>query len=170
MIFAFEIVQGMVVITQMAIDSTSHDGSQVLYLNIAASEKGLAELSGNRRIIFIPKDQIQGVEIKFGCQAEKPLVQGIIGSVLTVVGIIGIYVLAGAGFALMRWALGFVFFGGIGVWLIWEASRRGYYFRVIRSNGTRNLLLKGSVQKPELSNFVRQASQLGYNFRDQASN
>jgi hypothetical protein len=56
----------------MDIGSRPQDGSQILYLNIAVSEKGLAELSGNKRIIFIPKDQVQGVEIKFGYQAERP--------------------------------------------------------------------------------------------------
>jgi hypothetical protein len=154
----------------MDIGSKPQDGSEISYLNIAVSEKGLAELSGNKRIIFIPKDQVQGVEIKFGYQAERPLVQGTVGLVLTFVGMIGIYMLAGGGFALTRWGLGFVFFGAIGVWLIWEASRRGYYFRVISSNGTRNLLLKGTVRKPELSSFVQRASQFGYNFRDQTSN
>jgi hypothetical protein len=154
----------------MGIDSTSHDASQVLYLNIAVSEKGLAELSGNKRIIFIPKDQVQGVEIKFGYQADRPLAQGTLGLVLVVVGMVGIFALGGGSSALTEWGLGFVFLGGIGVWLIWEASRRGYYFRVISSNGTRNLRLKGAVQKPELTSFVERASQFGYNFRDQTAN
>lgn len=155
----------------MSDDSILPHSGQLLYLNVTVSEKGLTELSGNKRIIFIPKDQIQSVEIKFGYQAERPFVQGTLGLVLTVLGIIGINMIAKGGWAMLleRWAVGFVFFGGLGAWLFWEALRRGYYLRVICSNDTRNLALKGAVRKADWSSFIKSASQFGYIFRDCAS-
>lgn len=67
------------------------------YLNIVASEMGLAEMNGSRRIIFIPKEQVQKVEIRYGSQAERPLVQGISGLIFIGLGIIGLHMIIAGG-------------------------------------------------------------------------
>jgi hypothetical protein len=145
---------------------TSPEKRQLLYLNMAVSEHGLTELSGNRRVVFIPKEQVQSIEIRYGSQAERPLVQGITGLALIVLGIVGLSIMATGSLDMLRWGLGFFVFGGLGAWLLWEVLKRGHYLWVICSNDTRKLVFKGTIQKTELSGFVRSAAQFGYVFRD----
>jgi hypothetical protein len=146
--------------------STSLESRKLLYVNVAVSEKGLAEFSGNRRIVFIPKDQVRNVEIKFGPQAERPIVQAIVALALIGLGVAGLFMLAADGLAAIRLSLGFLVFGGLGVWLLYEASKTGFYLRVICPNDTRKLAFKGVIQKAELLDFTKNAAQLGYDFRD----
>jgi hypothetical protein len=146
--------------------SSSPESRKLLYLNVAVSEKGLAEFSGNRRVVFIPKEQVRNVEIKFGPQAERPIVQGIIAIALIGLGVVGLSMLAADGLVAIRWSLGFLVFGGLGVWLLYEASKTGFYLRVISPNDTRKLVFKGVIQKAELLDFTKNAAQFGYDFRD----
>ena len=136
------------------------------YLNIAVSEQGLAEMSGNRRIVFISKDRVQSIEIRFGPRAERPCVQGTAGLAFLGLGAAGLYALIGGGLAALRGGLGFLLFGGLGGWLLWEATRRRHYLWVVCSGDTRKLVFNGNVQTAELSAFVAGAAQLGYSFRD----
>ncbi len=97
------------------------------YLNVTASEKGLSEFSGGRRIIFIPKEQIQSIEFKFGSLAERPLAQAIFGLLLLAgMGFVGIYLFVEGSVYGLRWGLGFLLFGGLGGFLLFE-----FYFASI---------------------------------------
>jgi hypothetical protein len=150
----------------MNAEFTQPESRPLQYLNIAVSEKGLAEMSGNRRIVFIPKDRVQSIEIRFGPQAERPLIQGMAGLAFIAMGAIGIYTIVEGGIAALRWGLGFLLFGGMGGWLLWEATKQGHYLRVVCFGDARKLVFKGNVQMEELSGFIRSASQFGYSFRD----
>ena len=149
----------------MNVESTSRPFQELLYLNVAISEEGLAELRKGRRVVFVPKERVQGIEVRFGSPAERPLIQGILGSVLTAFGLAGVFFLAEGGIAMYRWEAGSLFFTVIGLWLLWETMRRRYYLRVISSNDERKLVFSGKVQKSELSTFLQSATALGYNFK-----
>jgi hypothetical protein len=151
--------------SQMSAPSTT-PANQLSYLNIVVSEKGLSEFSHGQRIIFIPKEQIQRIEIKFGSQAERPLVQVMLGLLLTGLGLVGLFLLISGGFAELRWGIGFILFGGLGVFCLYEVFRKGYYLHVISSNDMRKLVIKGAVQKMELSEFIKAAVQFGYIFQN----
>jgi hypothetical protein len=151
--------------SQMATPSTTPT-NQLSYLNIVVSEKGLSEFSHGQRIIFIPKEQIQRIEIKFGSQAERPLVQIILGLLLVGLGLVGLFLLISAGFVELRWGIGFILFGGLGVFCLYEVLRKGYYLDVISSNDTRKLVIKGVIKKTELSKFIKTAVQFGYIFQN----
>ena len=150
----------------MNAEITTPESRQLLYLNVAVSEKGLTELSGHRRVVFVPRGQIQRIEIKFGLQAERPLAQGITSAVLIVLGIVGLHLIVTGGLSTLRWALGFIVFGALGVFLLWGSLRRGHYLRVICSNDIRKLAFKGTVRRVELSSFIKSAAQFGYNFQN----
>ena len=150
--------------------SNAAPGNQIAYLNIAVTEKGLSEFNHGKRIIFIPKDQIQRIEIKFGAQAERPLSQAILGVLLIGLGCVGILLLITGGFAELRWGIGFIIFGGLGVFCLYEAVKRGYYLHVISSNDTRKLAIRGPIQGTELTRFMNSATQFGYIFQDGPSN
>jgi hypothetical protein len=145
---------------------SSGDSARAQYLNLVISEKGVAEFEGDRRIIFVPKRDVQSIEIRFGAQAERPLLQGIAGIVLISIGIGGLFIVEYGGFANLRWGLGELVFGGLGVWLLWEAFKRGHFLRVDCARETRKFPLKGSINEAGLLQFTREAAQLGYVIRD----
>lgn len=143
--------------------------TEVRFLNIVVSEKGLSEFAGNRRVVFIARDRVQLVEIKHGLQAERPLLQGITASLLLLLGTVGAFVLTDGGLAALRWGLGFLFFGALGAWLLWESLRRGYYLRVVCVDDSRKLAIRGRVQKLGFREFIQNAAKLGYDIRDSLS-
>ena len=138
----------------MSVPSTTPT-NQLSYLNIVLSEKGVSEFSHGQRMIFVPKEQIQRIEIKFGSRAERPLVQIILGLLLV-----------GLGFVELRWGIGFILFGGLGVFCLYEVIRKGYYLHVISSNDARKVVIKGAIQKTELAKFIKAAVQFGYIFQN----
>jgi hypothetical protein len=149
----------------MSSESTTST-NQVSYLNIMISEKGLSEFSHGKRLIFIPKEQVQSIEIKFGTRAERPLMQMILGVLLAGLGIVGFSFVLTGGLRGLRWGLGFIVFGGLGVFCLYEALKKGYYLQIISTNDTRKLVFSGAVQKAELSQFLTKAVQFGYNFQN----
>ena len=149
----------------MSVPSTTPT-NQMTYLNIVVSEKGVSEFSHGQRMIFVPKEQIQGIEIKFGSRSERPLAQTILGLLLVGIGFVGILLLISGGLVELRWGIGFILFGGLGVFCLYEVLKQGYYLHVIVSNDSRKLVIKGEVQKSELSKFVTGAVRLGYVFQN----
>jgi hypothetical protein len=140
--------------------------NQWSYLNIIISEKGLSEFSDGKRIIFIPKEQVQLIEIKFGSHAERPLMQVILGLLLIVLGFAGVYLVLIGGLRGLYWGLGLIGFGGIGVLCLYEAIKKGHYLYVTCLKDARKLKFTGEIKKTELSKFIKDASSLGYGFRD----
>ena len=136
------------------------------YLNVEVSEKGISQLSDGRRTIFIAKEQIQNIEIRFGSRAERPLMQTILGILLVGLGVAGLVLLITDGMAGLRWGIGFVIFGGLGGFCLYEALRKGHYLRVSTRNDSRKFVFNGRVKKTELSGFIKASIDLGYNFRD----
>ena len=145
-----------------AADSSSGT-EQLTYLNITFSNQGVAEFSGKRRVVFIPRDEIRRIESKMGSRAERPLLQGIAGVILCGVGLVGLRLFINAGVAFLRWEAGFVFFGGLGGWLLWEVLEKRHYLLVESSEGNRKLVFHGQVKQAELDEFLRNATRLGYN-------
>jgi len=149
----------------MSVSNTT-SANQLSYMNIVVSEKGFSEFSHGKRIIFVPKEQIQNIEIKFGSQAERPLVQMILGLLLVGLGLVGLFFIISGGFAEVRWGIGFIIFGGLGAFCLYEALKKGYYLHVISPNDARKLVIKGVIEKTELLKFIKAAAGLGYSFRD----
>jgi hypothetical protein len=119
-----------------------------------------------RRVVFVRKEHVQAVEVRFGSPAERPLPQGILGAGLTTLGFASVIFLYGGGIVGLRWYLGSLFFGAIGLWILWEALSRRSYLRVICSNDERKLVFSGIVrQKSELLSFLQSATQFGYSFK-----
>jgi hypothetical protein len=140
------------------------------YLNLQASETGLAEFHKTTRTVFIPRNQVEAVEVKFGQRAERPLLQMFLGIALVTLGIVGLWMAVNGGLRGMYWGLGFAMFGGIGLLCLHEALSKGYYLRVTCTKETRKLIFRGVVEQAALSSFVRSASSLGYVFHQSLKN
>jgi hypothetical protein len=149
---------------QMSTGKSIADEERIVYLNIAFSPKGVAEYAGKRCVVFIPRDDIRRIECKTGSRADRPLVQSIAGTVLCGLGLLGLRFYINAGLAFLRWEAGFVVFGGLGTWLLWEVFDKGRYLLVDSSKGNRKLVFAGKIDPAELDEFMRNAARLGYNF------
>ena len=149
----------------MSVPSTSSKNQRLSYLNIEISEKGLSEFSDGRRIVFVPKEQVRRIQIEFGSAAESPLIQGLAGLALIGLGCIGLPMIIND-IGTLRWGLGFVVFGGLGVWLFHETFKKTHYLRVIghSDRDTRKLVFIGTFQEAEFSEFIKNATQFGYSF------
>ena len=146
----------------MSPDNQTSEIERFTYLNLAVSTEGIAEYSGESCVVFLRREDIQWIEMKFGFRAEHPLIQAIAGGLLSCIGIIGLGLIVTGGFAYLRWELGFMFFGGLGVWLLWEALRRGHYLSVVCHKETRKLVIDGTVSEPEIQTLLRNAARIGY--------
>jgi hypothetical protein len=151
-------------------NTPSSEYKPLSYLNLAISEKGLSEFGGGRRIIFIPKDEVQIIEIKFGSSAERPLIQVIVGLMLAVLGCVGLSLIFSSGMRGLRWGLGFIFFGGLGIWSLYEVFKKNHYLWVICRNDKRKLVFRGAFQEANFSKFISDATKLGYSFKDCVKN
>jgi hypothetical protein len=158
-------IQPMKETSEANTDSKTNESERISYLNIAFSTKGVAEYSGKRCVVFIPREQIVRIESRVGFRAERPLVQGIAGILLGGLGAYGIFMMMRAGWALARWEAGFIVFGGMGVWLFYEALRCGYYLVVTGPKETRKIVFDGKVEESQLREFLSNAAQLGYDCR-----
>ena len=136
---------------------------RISYLNITFSDKGVAEFSGKRCVVFIPRDTVRRIETRIGSRAEKPLVQGIAGLVLCGLGLVGLRMFVNVGVAFLRWEAGFVVFGALGTWLLWETFDKRPYLLVDCSVEKRKLVFHGKTNPLELEQFLRDAARLGYN-------
>ena len=135
---------------------------EAAYLNIVVSEKGLSEFSGGKRIIFIPKEKVQNIQIHFGSAAERPLLQIIAGIMLMGLGCVGLFMMEQSGMRGLRWGLGFLVFGGFGLWFLHETFTKSHYLRVICHNDSRKLVFRGAFEESEFSKFVAEAAKCGY--------
>jgi hypothetical protein len=135
------------------------------YENLRISEKGVSEVIAGRRMLFIPKQQVQYIETKFGSHAERPLVQMVLGLLLVALGLAGLYLALAGGIRGLYWGAGFMGFGAIGVYCLYEAFKKGYFFSVICSKETRKIKITGEIQKAEFSQFINDASAAGYDVR-----
>jgi hypothetical protein len=135
------------------------------YQNVRVSDKGVSEVIAGRRMLFIPREQVQLIEAKFGSHAERPLAQIILGLLLLVVGLAGLYLALLGGVRGLYWGVGLVGFGAIGLFCLYEAIRKGHYLSVTCSKDTRKIKLTGAIQIAEFSQFMKDASALGYDIR-----
>ena len=137
------------------------------YLSIELSDAGIAEMDGQRRIVFVPLDEIRHVQICHGFTVEHPIRQFTFGLCCIFIGLVAI-------------GLDLVWFeqGGIGAWamlpggviallfglgVIGLGLRRKHYLRVVTNKDERKVLLHGPFDVRELLPLLESANeQWGY--------
>jgi hypothetical protein len=142
----------------------SNSDSKLSYLNIVISEKGLSEFSHGKRVVFIPKDEVQKIEVRYGSGAERPLAQIVVGLLLTALGCVGVAMIFASGMRGLRWGVGFIVFGALGAWCLYEAFKKTHYLQITCHKETRKLVLKGTFEEQAFSECIRNAARLGYSF------
>ncbi len=152
----------------MSVETGPGEGREFSYLEVAISERGLKELNRGECVIFIPKNQVQRIELKFGSRAERPLMQAGFGIILVLLGCWGVYMMVNGGLEAFRYESALLFLGGLGGWLLWETVQRRHYLHVAHGRGTHKLVFKGKTEKDRLTEFLDSASRIGYGIADSA--
>lgn len=134
----------------------------ISYLSVAISDDGVAELSGESQVLYLPKSEISAMELMTGIAAERPVAQAIGAAIFIVAGFVGT-------FAITEWIQAggklysvyiFLLFGyAVGIWLLFGLIRRQTFLRTTTTRGTRKLVFKGKVDHEELAKFIETARQ-----------
>jgi len=132
------------------------------YLNIEISDKGLSEFDGDRRIIFIAKEDVRRVEVHFGSSAERPGLQLIAGILLLALGATGLAMVLASGMRGLRWGVGFMLFGCFGAWFLYETFKKSHYLQVTRHQDVRKLVFRGNFSEADFTAFSKEAGEMGY--------
>jgi len=137
--------------------------------NIRFSQNMLAEVDRGHPVVRIPKDQIQGIALRKGFQAARPVVQFVLGGVL-----LGapLYVFVSILLELRnpeskvqgRLLIGLIIMAIVGAWLLWGAFKRGYYLEVTARNRKEKLCFDRGLSESEIHDFLEtvRRSPLGY--------
>ncbi|MDB6122343.1 MAG: hypothetical protein JWQ71_1336 [Pedosphaera sp.] len=147
------------------------DNPDILYLTVKISTAGISEVSKGSLVVFLRKSDIQRVELASGSGAENPALQLALGLLLAVVGACGLIPLWRGNLIMFRYELGFVFFGLVGLWLIWETLRRRTYLLISTRSIKRKLFFRGRIEPKQLGEFVKEAeTNFGYSITSRLDN
>jgi len=134
--------------------------------SVRVSPDGAAEMDGTRRLIFVPRAEIERLEVRHGSGSERPIVTGLLGAVLLILSGIPIRMfinaLRGYGtFELkMITAVAFIF---PATWLLDLSLRRRWMIVVHMRKGTRKLVFHETKDGAAIQSFLTDArSKFGY--------
>jgi hypothetical protein len=141
-------------------------------INVELGADGAAEWMDGRRVVFVPREAILGIDASRGIAGERPALQVLFGLAAFLLGLLFLSSLAGAfdlwwrGAAtrsVARLAAAGAPLTVIGAWVLWTGLRPSYYLRVRTATDARKLLLARKVNLTELSMALYEASQrFGY--------
>lgn len=116
-------------------------------------------------VASVIKKDIRSISLKEGRQSERPTLQIFFGIAVLFIPLFSIlYILGGLIFGepLRIPFLLALTFAPLGVWMIREGIRSGYYLLITLDNDTRKLGFDKSCDKAALKEFLKDANQLGY--------
>jgi hypothetical protein len=149
-------------------DKPMEDSAQsntVRFHDIGFSTQGITLFSHESPLLFVAKEQVRKVTLKYGFQSERPVAEIVFG--IFVIGL-GIYFFVN--FLLTILVHGIIYLDDllslfllpIGGWFVVDGFRKRLYFEVDLDNDKRKFPLAKNPDKSELQKFIKMASQLGY--------
>jgi len=134
---------------------------------VSFSERGAFEIEGNRALVFVPRSEVQRLELAYASGAERPLVTGVAGAAVTLLSLVpGVLLimaaLHGGGAFPARWLLA----GGFvvpGAWMLHLSVRKRWVVLVHTSRGIRRLIFQGATDRSAMEEFLGRArARFGY--------
>lgn len=138
----------------------------VAYLGVQFSLAGIASVYGARTSLFIPRDDIHSIALKYGYPGERRLFQLILGFVL-----LGIALWQLGGVLLYLYLSGKIDISsigvvlpltGVGTWLLYDAFHRAWFFEVETHGKIKKLPVEGKPSPEIFKQFLVLAQRLGY--------
>jgi hypothetical protein len=148
------------------------EGKGVRCLGVELGSDGAAEWMDGRRVVFVPREAVVGIELRRGIAGERPILQvlfGILTSLLgllllsSVAGVFDIVLAGGASRLAARLAAAGAPMMVVGGWVLWTGLRPTYYLQVRTATDRRKLLLARKVDLAAVSRALHDAShRFGY--------
>lgn len=124
-------------------------------------------IQGGSPVASVKKENVRSITARYMFQAERPLLQIIIGSAFLLVMLwmmLQIILTATTGGTIyIETIAGLVIPGGIGGFLLWTALKRGQVLLVEMDHGQRKFPFNRKVDQQTLLNIFKIASEMGYN-------
>jgi len=147
-------------------EEATANGERIRYISLEVDAAGMAELDGQLRAVVIPRDRIEGVELRRGIPGERPVAQVVLALVCFAIAGASMRVLdawwRSGGTISTKMAAG-IALGPLGAWILLSAFRPRYYLFVRMKNDARKLVFQGPATRAGLAQFIRRANQIhGY--------
>lgn len=146
---------------------SSADPEQLQLESVRISAAGAAEMDGARPLLFLPREEIVRMEVRYGSAAERPLVSAVLGVILIIIaivplGVVIVAMLRGAGAVTAKLATAVVF-AIPGWWLLDLSLRRRFYLAVTLRRDERKLVFHKTADREAIEDFVAKAKlRFGY--------
>lgn len=127
------------------------------YCGIRVTDKSLSEIDSGRIMVIVDKQAIRNITLRYGFQAMHPAPQIIVGWALILLGYFPLLHFihwaqhGGVFIDLEAWIIPFAAIGG---WLVYSATKRGYFLEVGQDKGTKRLTFSGKPNPGDLGAFL----------------
>ena len=123
--------------------------------HMVASSRGIAEAHGKKVVIFVPAAEINRIILKFGRSEHRPIVSLTAGAILSLLGVFGLVdlFLAPRG---IRYELGLMALGAIGVSMIFDALKQRYFLEVSKNQAISRLVFSKQAQLKDIREFCHE--------------
>lgn len=137
----------------------------IYYNGILIAPEKIAMFQGKSEVASVQKKDIQTITLEEGYQSERPILQIAFGGIILLLPLFSILYLLGGLLSGTTVRISFLLafaFAPLGVWMIREGMRRGYYLLITQDNDARKLGFDKICDQAALKAFLKDASQLGY--------
>jgi hypothetical protein len=138
----------------------------VHYNGVFVSPEKIYMLQGKGIVASVLKEEVVSVTLKEGYQSERPFIQTGFGILTLLLSAYPLLYMASAPPVFHVDICAMAAFLPLGLWLLKEGMRRGYYLSIELKNGTRKLAFEKNCAKSALKEFIRNAAKLGYQIND----
>lgn len=142
-------------------------------LSVEVSDEGLSEMDRGRRSVFVPREEIRGIELSYGLGSERPLAGVIVGVILLLVGIWPLMTLYSVLTEGGRFPVGMITpaaFLCVGGWLIYFSLKKRLHFLIRTERDRRKILFHGKIKQEDLMELLRAAEKdFGHSINRSAS-
>lgn len=132
---------------------------------IRFEKEKISNIQDGRAFLQTKRPDIALVYIKHGFLAHRPILQSIFGVTLILPGIYALYysILSLINGAFSRYQICFAFLFFLGLWIVYDALKRGYYLEIQLKTGYTKMTFHKKKSKSELNQLIKEVkNKIGY--------
>jgi hypothetical protein len=127
--------------------------------NIVVSDQGVFEVQGRKLIVAVMMPDIQRIRFAYTSGANRPVLEGVVGAILVVLGIKGV-LLCWESMKGFRYYVVLVVLGVLGAAMLWDVIKRRYILHVIaRDDTARKLSFATTTSFDDIQLFLERAKE-----------
>lgn len=133
--------------------------NEVSLKGIHFNSEGVENRQDEVPFLYIRKEEVQSIALRRGKLSNNPTMQQLLGTAFTILGffaivtIVQVYKVTGV-LPLFELNLYLTAFIPIGVWVIHDALKQGYYLEIATQSTSRKFRFEKMVNQPEVANFI----------------